>query len=206
VRLALIAKTARWDIRRCSTAKNWGFYDVLFKGNAFKFQRPYGSYVMENVLFKISFPAEFHAQTAVECAMQLHPLVRTACADIEEDHDPHARIGASASSTRRGRSTIRRTATICHPVHGCRAHDPRTADGRRLRGQTSRATAHRRAAREDGLHRGQASSRRTTTIPTSARSPTRSPMKFKDGTQARRNASSNIRSAIGAAARKACRC
>jgi 2-methylcitrate dehydratase len=56
---------------------------VLFKGNAFKFQRPYGSYVMEHVLFKISFPAEFHAQTAVECAMQLHPLVKGRIADIE---------------------------------------------------------------------------------------------------------------------------
>ncbi len=58
------------------TAKTWGFYDVLFKSTPFKFQRPYGSYVMEHVLFKISFPAEFHAQTAVECAMKLHPLVR----------------------------------------------------------------------------------------------------------------------------------
>jgi 2-methylcitrate dehydratase len=54
------------------TAKTWGFYDVLFRGNQFKFQRPYSSYVMENVLFKISFPAEFHAQTAVECALQIH--------------------------------------------------------------------------------------------------------------------------------------
>ena len=58
------------------SAKTWGFYDVLFKGNAFQFERPFGSYVMENVLFKISFPAEFHAQTAVECALQLHPEVR----------------------------------------------------------------------------------------------------------------------------------
>jgi len=57
------------------TAKTWGFYDVLFKGKPFTFQRPYGSYVMENVLFKISYPAEFHAQTAVECAMTLHPQV-----------------------------------------------------------------------------------------------------------------------------------
>ncbi|NDE48388.1 MAG: 2-methylcitrate dehydratase, partial [Actinobacteria bacterium] len=54
------------------TAKTWGFYDVSFKGNKFKFQRPYGSYVMENVLFKISFPAEFHAQTAVEAALKIH--------------------------------------------------------------------------------------------------------------------------------------
>ena len=58
------------------TAKTWGFYDVSFKGKPFRFPRPYGSYVMENVLFKISFPAEFHAQTAVECAMALHPQVR----------------------------------------------------------------------------------------------------------------------------------
>jgi 2-methylcitrate dehydratase len=54
------------------TAKTWGFYDVSFKGQPFKFQRAYGSYVMENVLFKISFPAEFHAQTAVEAAIALH--------------------------------------------------------------------------------------------------------------------------------------
>ena len=54
------------------SAKTWGFYDVSFKGNEFKFQRPYGSYVMEQVLFKISFPAEFHSQTAVEAAMTLH--------------------------------------------------------------------------------------------------------------------------------------
>jgi len=57
---------------------------VLFKGNEFKFQRPYGSYVMENVLFKISFPAEFHAQTAVECAMELHPRVRDRIDDIRK--------------------------------------------------------------------------------------------------------------------------
>ncbi len=57
------------------SAKTWGFYDVAFKGKAFEFERPFGSYVMENVLFKISFPAEFHAQTAVECAMRLHPQV-----------------------------------------------------------------------------------------------------------------------------------
>ena len=60
------------------SAKTWGFYDVLFKGNEFKFQRPYGSYVMENVLFKISFPAEFHSQTAVECAMDIHAQLKEA--------------------------------------------------------------------------------------------------------------------------------
>ena len=72
VRLALIAKTGEMGYPSVLSARTWGFYDVLFKGNAFKFQRPYGSYVMENVLFKISFPAEFHSQTAVEAAMTIH--------------------------------------------------------------------------------------------------------------------------------------
>jgi 2-methylcitrate dehydratase len=72
VRLALIAKTGEMGYPSVLTAKTWGFYDVLFKGNPFRFQRKYGSYVMENVLFKISFPAEFHSQTAVEAAMTLH--------------------------------------------------------------------------------------------------------------------------------------
>ena len=72
VRLALIAKTGEMGYPSVLTAKTWGFYEVSFKGQAFKFQRPYESYVMENVLFKISFPAEFHAQTAVEAAMGLH--------------------------------------------------------------------------------------------------------------------------------------
>ncbi len=64
------------------SAKTWGFYDVAFKGKPFAFERGFGSYVMENVLFKISFPAEFHAQTAVECAMQLHPQVAGRISDI----------------------------------------------------------------------------------------------------------------------------
>lgn len=72
VRLALIAKTGEMGYPSVLTAKTWGFYDVLFKGQPFKFQRPYDSYVMENVLFKISYPAEFHSQTAVECAMEIH--------------------------------------------------------------------------------------------------------------------------------------
>ena len=78
VRLALIARTGEMGYPSVLTAKTWGFYDVLFKGRPFRFQRPYGSYVMENVLFKISYPAEFHAQTAVECAMDLHARLRAA--------------------------------------------------------------------------------------------------------------------------------
>src|SRR6202041_269683 len=72
VRLALMARSGEMGYPSALTAKTWGFYDVSFRGQAFKFQRPYGSYVMENVLFKISYPAEFHAQTAVEAAMKLH--------------------------------------------------------------------------------------------------------------------------------------
>ena len=71
VRLALISRTGEMGYPSALTARTWGFYDVLFKGKPFKFQRPFGSYVMENVLFKISYPAEFHAQTAVECAMRV---------------------------------------------------------------------------------------------------------------------------------------
>jgi 2-methylcitrate dehydratase len=84
VRLALIAKTGEMGYPSVLTAKTWGFYDVLFRGKPFSFQRRYGSYVMENVLFKISFPAEFHAQTAVEAAVQLHPEVKDRLADIKK--------------------------------------------------------------------------------------------------------------------------
>jgi 2-methylcitrate dehydratase len=72
VRLALMARSGEMGYPSALTAKTWGFYDVSFKGQEFRFQRPYGSYVMENVLFKISYPAEFHAQTAVEAAIKLH--------------------------------------------------------------------------------------------------------------------------------------
>jgi 2-methylcitrate dehydratase len=78
VRLALISKTGEMGYPSALTAKTWGFYDVLFRGREFKFQRKFGSYVMENVLFKISYPAEFHAQTAVECAMSVFQQMKSA--------------------------------------------------------------------------------------------------------------------------------
>lgn len=84
VRLALISMTGEMGYPSALTAKTWGFYDVLFKGKSFQYPRPYGSYVMENVLFKISYPAEFHAQTAVEAAMQLHGDVKNRLDDIQE--------------------------------------------------------------------------------------------------------------------------
>ena len=86
VRLALIAKTGETGYPSVLTAPRWGFYDVSFGGKEFTFQRPYGSYVMENILFKISFPAEFHAQTAIEAAMTIHARMSAqgkTAADIE---------------------------------------------------------------------------------------------------------------------------
>jgi 2-methylcitrate dehydratase len=84
VRLALAAVKGEMGLPGVLTAPKWGFYDVLFKGQPFQFQREYGSYVMENVLFKISFPAEFHAQTAAECAMQLHSQVRDRLDEVDK--------------------------------------------------------------------------------------------------------------------------
>ncbi len=91
VRLALFSMNGEMGIPTVLTAKEWGFYDVLFDGRAFAFQRPYGSYVMENILFKVSYPAEFHAQTAVACAMALHADVKDRLDDIDRiDIDTHS--------------------------------------------------------------------------------------------------------------------
>jgi 2-methylcitrate dehydratase len=96
LRLALIAMTDEMGYPSALTAKTWGYYDVLFKGNEFSFTQGYGSYVMENILFKISYPAEFHAQTAVEAAMTLHPQVKDRLGEIEkiviETQEPGVRI------------------------------------------------------------------------------------------------------------------
>src|SRR5438094_7467010 len=96
VRHALMALNGEMGYPSALSAKTWGFYDVLFKGQAFSLPQPFGSYVMENVLFKISYPAEFHAQTAVEAAMTLHPKVKDRLADIEriviETQEPGVRI------------------------------------------------------------------------------------------------------------------
>jgi len=83
VRLALIAMTGEMGYPSVLTAKTWGFQDVSFKSKPVKLARPLGSYVMEHILFKISFPAEFHAQTAVECAMKLHSLVKHRLDEID---------------------------------------------------------------------------------------------------------------------------
>jgi 2-methylcitrate dehydratase len=96
VRHALFALKGEMGYPSALSAKTWGFQDVLFKGNALKLPQPFGSYVMENVLFKISYPAEFHAQTAVEAAMTLHPQIKSKLDQIErvtiETQEPGVRI------------------------------------------------------------------------------------------------------------------
>jgi len=96
VRLALMARTGEMGYPSVLTAKTWGFYDVLFKGKPFAFQRPYGSYVMENVLFKISFPAEFHAQTAAEAAITLHRQLQSAGRGAQDIKSVKIRTHAAA--------------------------------------------------------------------------------------------------------------
>ncbi len=96
VRLALIAMTGEMGYPSALSAKTWGFYDVMFKGNEFSLPQAYGTYVMENILFKISYPAEFHAQTAVEAAMILHGSVKDRLDSIDkvaiETQEPGVRI------------------------------------------------------------------------------------------------------------------
>ncbi len=96
VRLALLARRGEMGYPSALSAPKWGFYDVLFKGKPFVYTQDFGSYVMKNVLFKISYPAEFHAQTAVECAMKLHPAVKDRLGEVEkiviETQEPGVRI------------------------------------------------------------------------------------------------------------------
>ncbi len=81
--LALQALRGEMGYNSALTAPKWGFYDRIWDGEKFRFQRSYGTYVMENILFKVSFPAEFHAQTAVEAAIQLHPFVKDRLEEID---------------------------------------------------------------------------------------------------------------------------
>jgi 2-methylcitrate dehydratase len=83
VRLAMMALAGEMGYPSALSAKGWGFQDVLFGGKPVRLARPFGSYVMENVLFKVSFPAEFHAQTAVEAALALHPEVGHRLDEVE---------------------------------------------------------------------------------------------------------------------------
>ena len=84
VRLAMITLSGEMGYPSVLTAKTWGFEDVLFKSNSLRIPQSFGSYVMENVLFKISFPAEFHAQTAVEAAVKIHPEIKDRLDEIDK--------------------------------------------------------------------------------------------------------------------------
>ncbi|HJU63886.1 MAG TPA: bifunctional 2-methylcitrate dehydratase/aconitate hydratase [Candidatus Binatia bacterium] len=86
IRLALLALQGEMGYPSALSAKTWGFSDVLFRGKAITLAQPLGSYVMENILFKVSFPAEFHAQTAVECAFELHEQVKNRLDEVERIH------------------------------------------------------------------------------------------------------------------------
>jgi 2-methylcitrate dehydratase len=96
VRQALLAMTGEMGYPTVLSAPRWGFQDVLFAGQTLALPQPFGSYVMENILFKISWPAEFHAQTAVECAIALHEAVRDRLDAINriviETQEPGVRI------------------------------------------------------------------------------------------------------------------
>lgn len=96
VALAWLVMQGEMGYATALSAQRWGFYDSLWKGRPFQFQRPFASYVMENILFKVSFPAEFHAQTAVECALQLHPTIKDRIEDIKaiyiDTHESAIRI------------------------------------------------------------------------------------------------------------------
>lgn len=96
VRLSMITLSGEPGYPTALSAPRWGFYDVSFKGQPFRFERSLGSYVMEHVLFKIAYPAEFHAQTAVECAMALYPEVHHRLGSVErieiQTQEPAVRI------------------------------------------------------------------------------------------------------------------
>ncbi len=155
VRLAMLVLKGEIGYPSALTAPKWGFYDVSFKGQPFKFQREYGSYVMENVLFKISFPAEFHAQTAVEAAVTLHPQVAGRLDQIDKivmtTHESAIRI-------------ISKTGTLNNPADrdhclqymaaiGLIERQPR---GRRLRRRRCRRSTRRQDPRADGDRRRRA--------------------------------------------------
>ena len=84
VNLALKALSGEMGYPSALSAKFWGFEDVKMRGAKLSIPQEFSSYVMENVLFKISFPAEFHAQTAVECALKLHDEVKDRLDDVEK--------------------------------------------------------------------------------------------------------------------------
>ena len=131
--LSLLAKKGEMGYPSALTAPKWGFYEVLFKGKPFKFQRPLGSYVIENTLFKIPYPTAFHGQTGVEAAIKLHPLVKDRLDDIKhiDVHVPQLDHGDTRQDRTAGE--LRRPRPL-HAVHDGDRPDLRRHDGQALRG------------------------------------------------------------------------
>jgi 2-methylcitrate dehydratase len=178
VRLALISATGEMGYPAALT-RAVGLLRRALQGQAVPFQRAYGSYVMENVLFKISYPAEFHAQTAVEAAMALHEQLKAwARLDDIEKIVIRTHEAACASSTRRAARNPADRDHCCNTWS--RAADLRPPDGEGLRGRRRRRSPHRSLAREDTCVEDRQFTP-TITIPTSARSPTASAC-AQDGT------------------------
>ncbi len=217
VRLAMITMAGEMGIPGVLTAPQWGFYDILFsktnkdqklkpeEQRRFSLPQPYASYVMENMLFKISFPAEFHSQTACEAAVRLHPQVKDRLERHQQDRHHTPTSPPSASSPRLARWRIRPTATTASSTWWpCRWHSAtwwlsitRTASMPQIRSSTSCAT------------RWRSSKSRATAANiwkrTSARSPT--PSRYSSRTAAAPTRSTwNIRSAIVVVVPKASRC
>ena len=204
VRHALFALKNEMGYPSALSAKTWGFQDVLFKGKPLTLAQPLGSYVMENVLFKISFPAEFHAQTAVECAMALHPQVKDRLALIEriviETQEPGVRIidktGPLANPADRDHC-IQYMVAVPLIFGRLTAADYEDAIANDPRIDVLRA--------QDGGEARTPRSPRNTTSATNATSATR--CTSSSATAARSSScASTSRSAIASAARKACRC
>ena len=155
VQLALMALKGEMGYPSALTAKTWGFYDAFFKGQPFRLSRPFGSYVMENILFKVSFPAEFHAQTAVEAALQLHPEVKDRLDEIEKVVITTQESALRIIDKKGPLSQLRRPRPL-HPVHDGHRPDLRRVDRRTLRGCRGSRSAYRRPSGENDLRGGSA--------------------------------------------------
>ena len=196
VRLALIAKTGEMGYPSVLTAKTWGFYDVLFKGNAVQVPAPVrqlrdGERAVQDLL-----PGRVPRADRGRMRDDAAPAGRrTGIDDIAQDHDPHARVG-DPHHRQEGPARQSGRPRPLHPVHGRGAADLRPPDRGRLRGRRRRRSAHRRAARQDRRASRTSSSRSDYHDPDKRSIANALTVEFKDGTQARRKSSSNIRSAI----------
>ena len=180
---------------------------MLFKGKPFKFQRPFGSYVMENVLFKISFPAEFHSQTAVECAMTIFQQLKLLGKTAEDIKKITIRTHEAAIRIIDKKGPLNNPADRDHCIQYMVAvpllfgrltaadyEDDVAADPRIDELRDKIVCVEDKQFTRDYHDPKKRSIANALTV------------EFKDGTQAEGSGRANTRSATSAAARKACRC